>query len=69
MLRSLLGNAPEISFKVATGFSKRIFPNEPNFPYNPHKINSFLAAKRTDKTTTLSPIHGRYKPAAQENTR
>jgi hypothetical protein len=69
MLLNPLENAPEISFQGAAGLSKPIFPNEPNFPYNSYKINSFLAAKRTDKTTTLSPIHGRYKPAAQENTR
>jgi hypothetical protein len=67
MLNSLLGNAPEISFGVAAGFSKRIFPNEPNFPFNSNEINTLLAAKRTDKANPPNPIHGR--PPAQEETR
>lgn len=69
MLRSLLGNAPGISFRVGAGLFKRVLPNEPNFPPDSHKTKTLLAAKRTNKTNPLNPIHGKRLLPPQGNTR
>ena len=69
MLRNLLGNASEMSFRGEAGLSKRVFPNEPNFPPKFNKINIVVATKRTDKPNPPNTIPGRRLLPPQENTR